>query len=63
MPAMDQDALAEIEKREAAKRFDDPRYEELLYGSCRFESALPTTSESTTDCGSEGRGAFLQNQL
>ena len=30
MPAMDQKALAEIKTLEAAKRFDDPRYEELL---------------------------------
>ncbi len=29
-PAMDQAALAEIESLEAAGRFDDPRYEELL---------------------------------
>jgi proline iminopeptidase len=30
MPAMDQDALAEIKRLEAAKAFDDPRYTELL---------------------------------
>jgi proline iminopeptidase len=30
MPAMNQDALAEIKRLEAAGRFDDPRYEELL---------------------------------
>ena len=30
MPAMDQDALAEIKRIEAAKAFDDPRYMELL---------------------------------
>ncbi len=30
MPAMDQKALAEIKALEAAGRFDDPRYEELL---------------------------------
>jgi proline iminopeptidase len=30
MPAMDQKALAEIEALEAAGKFDDPRYEELL---------------------------------
>ena len=30
MPAMDQKALAEIKTLEAAKKFDDPRYEELL---------------------------------
>jgi proline iminopeptidase len=30
MPAMDQDALAEIKRLEAAKSFDDPRYMELL---------------------------------
>ena len=30
MPAMDQKALAEIEKLEAARQFDSPRYEELL---------------------------------
>ena len=30
MPAMDQDALAEIKRLEAAKAFDDPRYMELL---------------------------------
>ena len=30
MPAMDQKALAEIETLEAAGKFDDPRYEELL---------------------------------
>jgi proline iminopeptidase len=30
MPAMDQDALAEIKRFEAAKAFDDPRYMELL---------------------------------
>jgi len=29
-PAMNQDALAEIERLEAAKAFDDPRYTELL---------------------------------
>jgi len=30
MPAMDQKALADIKTLEAAKKFDDPRYEELL---------------------------------
>ena len=30
MPAMDQDALAEIKRLEAAKAFEDPRYTELL---------------------------------
>ncbi len=30
MPEMDQDALAEIKRLEAAKAFDDPRYMELL---------------------------------
>ena len=30
MPAMDQEALAEIKRLEAAKAFDDPRYMELL---------------------------------
>jgi proline iminopeptidase len=30
MPSMDQKALAEIKALEAAGRFDDPRYEELL---------------------------------
>jgi len=30
MPAMDQDALAEIRRLEAARAFDDPRYMELL---------------------------------
>src|SRR5262249_54461987 len=30
MPAMDQKALAQIESLEAAGRFDDPRYNELL---------------------------------
>ena len=30
MPAMDQKALADILKLEAAKRFDDPKYDELL---------------------------------
>ena len=30
MPAMDQRVLAEIKALEAAKKFDDPRYEELL---------------------------------
>ena len=30
MPAMDQKALAEIKQLEAAKKFDDPRYMELL---------------------------------
>jgi proline iminopeptidase len=30
MPAMDQDALAEIKRLEAAEAFDDPRYMELL---------------------------------
>ena len=30
MPAMDQEALAEIKRIEAAKAFDDPRYMELL---------------------------------
>lgn len=30
MPAMDQKALAEIKSLEAAKKFDDPKYEELL---------------------------------
>jgi len=30
MPAMDQDALAEIKRLEAAQAFDDPRYMELL---------------------------------
>jgi len=30
MPAMDQDALAEIKRLEAANAFDDPRYMELL---------------------------------
>ena len=33
MPAMDQKALAEIKTLEAAKKFDDPRYEELLMNS------------------------------
>src|SRR3989337_1111485 len=30
MPAMDQDALAEVKRLEAAKAFDDPRYMDLL---------------------------------
>jgi proline iminopeptidase len=30
MPALDQDALAEIKRLEAAKQYDDPRYMELL---------------------------------
>ena len=30
MPAMDQKALAEIKKLEAAKQFESPRYMELL---------------------------------
>ncbi len=30
MPAMDQKALAEIKRLEAARQFDDPRYEQLL---------------------------------
>jgi proline iminopeptidase len=30
MPAMDQKALAEIKRLEAAGQFDNPRYEELL---------------------------------
>lgn len=30
MPAMDQDALAEIQRLEAARDFENPRYEELL---------------------------------
>ena len=33
MPQMDPKILAEIQKLEAAKKYDDPRYEELLFGS------------------------------
>jgi proline iminopeptidase len=33
MPAMDQKALQEILKLEAAKKYDDPRYEDLLMGA------------------------------
>jgi len=40
MPAMDPNVLAEIEKLEAAEQFDDPRYEELLFGSYYTEHVL-----------------------
>lgn len=40
MPAMDPNVLAEIERLEAAKQFDDPRYEELLFGSYYTEHVL-----------------------
>jgi proline iminopeptidase len=40
MPAMDQQALAEIERLEAAGQFDNPRYEELLMRHFYVEHVL-----------------------
>ena len=40
MPAMDQKALAEIKKLEAARQFENPRYEELLIRNFYVEHIL-----------------------
>lgn len=40
MPAMDPKALAEIQRLEAARRYDDPRYEELLMKNYYVEHIL-----------------------
>ena len=40
MPAMDQGALSEIQRLEAAGRYDDPRYEELLMKNFYVEHFL-----------------------
>jgi proline iminopeptidase len=40
MPAMDQKALTEIKSLEAKRRYDDPRYDELLMGNFYVEHIL-----------------------
>jgi proline iminopeptidase len=49
MPAMDPKALAEIRKLEAAGRFEDPRYEELLMQSFYVEHVLRMPAEQWPD--------------
>ena len=46
MPALDQEALAEIKRLEAASEYDDPRYMELLIKHHYTEHVLrmPPTS-------------------
>jgi proline iminopeptidase len=49
MPAMNQKALAEIKRLEAAGRYDDPRYEELLMQNFYIEHILRMPSEQWPD--------------
>ncbi len=49
MPAMDQKALAEIKRFEAAKKYDDPRYEELLMQSFYTEHLLRMPADKWPD--------------
>ena len=49
MPAMDQKALAEIKGLEAAGKFDDPRYEELLMQSYYIYHILRMPAEQWPD--------------
>jgi proline iminopeptidase len=49
MPAMDQKALAAIKELEAAKKFDDPRYDELLMGHFYTEHILRMPVEKWPD--------------
>jgi proline iminopeptidase len=46
MPAMDQDALAEIKRLEAADAFDDPRYMELLMPNHYVQHVLRMPAEA-----------------
>src|SRR4029450_5309782 len=49
MPQMDPKVLAEILRLERAKRFDDPRYEELLFNSYYTEHILRRPLEQWPD--------------
>jgi proline iminopeptidase len=49
MQAMDQDALAEIQRLEAAKAFDDPRYTELLMQHHYVHHVLRLPAEAWPD--------------
>ncbi|HXI68336.1 MAG TPA: hypothetical protein VNH41_10375, partial [Steroidobacteraceae bacterium] len=49
MPAMDQRVLAEIKALEAAKKFDDPRYEELLMNNFYVYHILRMPAEQWPD--------------
>jgi proline iminopeptidase len=49
MPAMDQKALAEIKQLEAAGKFTDPRYEELLMSSYYVDHILRMPPEQWPD--------------
>jgi proline iminopeptidase len=49
MPAMNQKALAEIKQLEAAGRYDDPRYEELLMENFYIEHILRMPSAQWPD--------------
>jgi proline iminopeptidase len=49
MPAMNQTALAEIKDLEAAHKFDDPRYEELLMQNFYVEHFLRMPAEHWPD--------------
>ncbi len=49
MPAMDQDALAEIKRLEAANAFDDPRYTELLMSHYYVDHILRMPAEAWPD--------------
>jgi proline iminopeptidase len=54
MPAMNQKALAEIKRLEAAGRYDDPRYEELLMQYFYVEHVLRMPPEQWPDPVSRG---------
>jgi proline iminopeptidase len=54
MPAMNQKALAEIKRLEAAGRYDDPRYEELLTRYFYVEHVLRMPPEQWPDPVSRG---------
>jgi proline iminopeptidase len=54
MPAMNQKALAEIKHLEAAGRYDDPRYEELLTKYFYIEHLLRMPPEQWPDPASRG---------
>jgi proline iminopeptidase len=49
MPAMDQKALAEIKSLEAAKKYEDPRYEELLISNFYVQHVLRMPPEQWPD--------------
>src|SRR5580698_10448144 len=49
MPAMNQKALAEIKRLEAARRYDDPRYDELLMQYFYVEHVLRMPPEQWPD--------------